>query len=1023
MRVLLTVVLAVLMAESVSTFEFTIGFIATTFDVVQKQFVRNAEGAQHLAAFMMAVDEINNSNDLDIRLRPEVSLGNIDYISSIIDKSYDGAAAARDIFLSDYLPQAVIIADSGDKARSAGEVLQSLGVPSLYTKERGSQLSHPSIVSESFRMTPSEAQDGAVIRRVCRHYGWTRVAVVYSQDDFGSDTFFNFKTQQLDGDIERQFVVLAEQSFLKHQHSFTAEVAALRESGATVFLAFVSQATKLAEFFVYAFRGGLFQQGTQVLFVCHEPNVEVIKEVGKLLLPSESIDDVLKGFLSVHYYPEHHLRTADGQRFVTKFRDLPPTLVERNGVSHCNSDLANRTIASSHNYPLYKVKGYPSVCTGISNFSSLDQLTGDGIYPEALLTYDAIIALGKALHHLTESGPTAAFKLTNSSSNVDNELYNLLVLNHTFIKIIGSSGPLRWFSGYERANYYGQGDRISGHSFQLLNYYSADQIAASGVHVEDGMALVGYFNGTKDVAFSSTVLSTSGVEISEGEVVDTLDRVELCPVEGKTIDDNFCQAAFYRTGVDSRKPPSDMQPAIIVFSRPAMHKVVLAVVGALCICAAAFSLITLYFFQQHRLIKYTQPPLLACIFFGYLILGVKMAAGTSEIHPGYCVGDKWLAHVGFSAAFVPLVVKMWRLDKIVNGASLKRVKITDFDAFKVCIYCMLGLTLMLAVDSAVTHSDSHVGFMELRTALSHNQFTHAHFCGLSHSLTPMVLTAMVYVYQCVVLVVAILYLWKTRRLPAHINECGTIAPMILAVTVIVVVTATVVGVVDLHPYTNALVVNLAFALGILISLNYYWVPKISAIFREQFKKIAVATVETEKAVDPKQKWNVLKRNVTGGEEPAEETKSKEDVLLAKLHHHNLPLPKGNVQKNVVSELVEIRGNNQKCVFIHEQIGYLQTLIMALSEASDDSSNNSSSKATSAASRSIGVVGIAGARDNFNRQQESSYSGGDDMAPEGVRNKSAFDARYAPENPLPLQVNSDTETGDLTTTSGTSKIEV
>jgi len=283
----------------------------------------------------------------------------------------------------------------------------------------------------------------------------------------------------------------------------------------------------------------------------------------------------------------------------------------------------------------------------------------------------------------------------------------------------------------------------------------------------------------------------------------------------------------------------------------------------------------------------------------------------------------------------------------------------------------------------------------------------------------MVLTALVYVYQCVVLVVAVLYLWKTRRLPAHINECGVIAPMILEVTVIVVVTATVVGVVDLHPHTNTLVVNLAFALGILISLNYYWVPKLSAIFHEQFKKIAVATDEAEKAVDAKKNWNILKRNTkgaTGGEQHVEETKSKEEVLfqkeavlLAKLHQHNLPTPKGNVQKNFVSELVEIRGNNQKCVFIQEQIGYLQTLIMVLSEVSDDSSNNSSSKAP----RSTIAVAM-----------DSLHIGGDDMAQEGIiRKKGALEnARYAPSNPLQPPGNADTETGDLTTTSATSKTE-
>ena len=97
---------------------------------------------------MMAVDEINNSNELHLKIRPEVSLGNLDYVSSIVDPAYDGAAAARDIFLSDALPQAVIIADSGKKALSAGVTLQVLGVPTVYTQERGSTLSHSDVYTE-----------------------------------------------------------------------------------------------------------------------------------------------------------------------------------------------------------------------------------------------------------------------------------------------------------------------------------------------------------------------------------------------------------------------------------------------------------------------------------------------------------------------------------------------------------------------------------------------------------------------------------------------------------------------------------------------------------------------------------------------------------------------------------------------------------------------------------------------------------------------------------------------------------
>lgn len=179
----------------------TIGFIGTTFVTNENaNFVPRDIGAQHLAAFLMAVDEINASDDLKVIIRPEVSLGNTDYTSAIQDESYNGAAAARDIFLSSTLPQAVIVSDTGPKAMSAAATLQILGIPTVFTSERSSALSHPDVYSEVFRLCPSEAADGIILRRLCRHYGWTKVGVIYSEDDFGVDAYFSFRTRELDND-------------------------------------------------------------------------------------------------------------------------------------------------------------------------------------------------------------------------------------------------------------------------------------------------------------------------------------------------------------------------------------------------------------------------------------------------------------------------------------------------------------------------------------------------------------------------------------------------------------------------------------------------------------------------------------------------------------------------------------------------------------------------------------------------------------------------------------------------------
>lgn len=219
----------------------------------------------------------------------------------------------------------------------------------------------------------------------------------------------------MDGDLNDEMQELAVESLTKHQKTFANELQELKESGATVFILAISKAKTLAKFLVEGWRSGLFTTGTQVLVVCHEKNQKVIDDVKQMLSDGEKLDDVLQGLMSVAYYPHHHLSTRAGQDFITRFRKLNSTL---SADGRCSTAAANRTVAG---YPLFKVKAkgqHSDVCTGIKSFAAFDQ-AGSNIAPEILLTYDAVIALGKALHYLTS---TAKFAVSNSSANLNQML-------------------------------------------------------------------------------------------------------------------------------------------------------------------------------------------------------------------------------------------------------------------------------------------------------------------------------------------------------------------------------------------------------------------------------------------------------------------------------------------------------------------------------------------------------------------------------------------------------------------------
>lgn len=69
---------------------------------------------------------------------------------------------------------------------------------------------------------------------------------------------------------------------------------------------------------------------------------------------------------------------------------------------------------------------------------------------------------------------------------------------------------------------------------------------------------------------------------------------------------------------------------------------------------------------------------------------------------------------------------------------------------------------------------------------------------------------------------------------------------------------------------------------------------------------------------------------------------KKELFLQRLRQQDLPPPNDAVQESILMELIDLKGNTLKGAFCQKQIGYLQGLILALSQTSD-SSNNSTTK--------------------------------------------------------------------------------
>eukprot|EP01041_Mallomonas_annulata_P010870 gene10870-22695_t len=72
-----------------------------------------------------------------------------------------------------------------------------------------------------------------------------------------------------------------------------------------------------------------------------------------------------------------------------------------------------------------------------------------------------------------------------------------------------------------------------------------------------------------------------------------------------------------------------------------------------------------------RLIKSAQPSVLFIILFGGMLAGIKIILATMDITDTLCIIGKWLGHLSFILVFGAIIIRTWRISKVVNSGFSK----------------------------------------------------------------------------------------------------------------------------------------------------------------------------------------------------------------------------------------------------------------------------------------------------------------------------------------------------------------
>ena len=362
-------------------------------------------------------------------------------------------------------------------------------------------------------------------------------------------------------------------------------------------------------------------------------------------MPVGDVTAILKGVIG--FGPSTDYSTRQGQKFIKSFTGQPDTT--RDPVTgRCN----NATDDTGH----FLHKGaydptHPNVysCAGF-NYSSLHKDGSDSsIY--AAYAYDATMAIAKAIDVVLYGQKQP---LTGKG------LYRALINNVSFTGITGSINFSHALT--KDSTRFAEGDRRTGVRYGILNFnpaaYNSDPSGGSG------FVSVGYWTAETGNKFTSAVT--------------------------------------YSTADNS--PPSDLPNPIILQMSP-LFKVVLKALGIFLFLFVVLIGLIMVAYRKSRLLKATQIKMQYMIIIGGLFGAARVVSGFLPVTARNCSMNVWFGHLSFWFIFGPMLLKTYRVHKIVNNKTMKKVKIPEnhiLFIFMSIIFCVIVHLAFLQGLSAFT---------------------------------------------------------------------------------------------------------------------------------------------------------------------------------------------------------------------------------------------------------------------------------------------------------------------------------
>ena len=371
-----------------------------------------------------------------------------------------------------------------------------------------------------------------------------------------------------------------------------------------------------------------------------------------------------------------------GQAFLTRFIAQPNSItILPNGTQVCHLD---KDDTGRH---LYKSQD-PSTglyhCTGFQ-FNTIHQ---DGHDASAYMgyVYDAALAYFHAVDFLLKTNQLTLAQLRNRNSSLlsGTHIKNVLVNNVSFA---GVTGQVSFSKGLAGSRVFGYGDREAGQGFVVNNWQWTNTSMGTFQRVARWTSELGYMDCMHDPA-TPIPLYMGGCHLP----------VSYNSPDGLSI------------------PPDRMLDFVQVV--PSGLAGFLFIIAVITCATALFIIVVLYVVKaKTRLVKASQPAMMMYILVGVILSAIRIASAAVDPTNGLCHVHVWSGHLAFAFMFFAMIIKAWRVHKIVLG-GLRRVKITSFQVLCYTAVLIGIVATILVLYSAIGRP--HVAYVTVPLVTGNN---------------------------------------------------------------------------------------------------------------------------------------------------------------------------------------------------------------------------------------------------------------------------------------------------------------